>query len=108
MLEQERDMEDQNSVSADVIDNEDVDDVDDLDDSNPNESKNEKFQRLAIKRTNKIIKSIQILENLSNKINYSYTVDEVDQIFDAIEQELSLVKETFLQTDKRNSEFKFK
>ena len=52
------------------------------------ESKHDKFVRLAEARTNKIIDTLQLLGNCSNTSVYEYTMDEVEEIFQAIEQEL--------------------
>lgn len=59
------------------------------------ESKHEKFVRLAEARTNKIIDTLQLLGNCSNKAFYEYSKDEVDQIFQAIEIELKDAKRKF-------------
>lgn len=60
------------------------------------ESKHDKFVRLAEARTNKIIDTLQLLGNCSNTSVYEYTLDEVEEIFQAIEQEL--------RESKRNSQ----
>ena len=52
------------------------------------QEKQEKFRRLAEARTNKIIDMIDLLGNLSNKSHYEYTQEQVDYMFDAIQQEL--------------------
>ena len=53
------------------------------------------FKRLAIARTNRIIKQLQLLRNLSNTSAYSYTEDEIKSVIAAIELELNDVKRTF-------------
>ncbi len=45
------------------------------------ESKRDKFKRLAEKRVNNAIKSINLVGNLSNKNIYDYTDDDVSRIF---------------------------
>ena len=57
--------------------------------SKAEESKHEKFVRLAEARTNKIIDTLQLLGNCANTSFYEYTQDDVDQIFQAIEIDLS-------------------
>jgi len=57
--------------------------------------KNERFVRLAVARTNKIIKMLRLLSNLSNKSIYDYSDDEVKRIFRAIEQELRTARSRF-------------
>ncbi len=60
------------------------------------ETKRATFKRLAVKRANKIVKSLNLLGNLSNKHNYSYTESDVKSIYDAIEEEVRLSKSRFL------------
>lgn len=66
----------------------------------------ENFVRLAESRTNKIIKDIDLLSNLSNKTNYSYTEADIKKIFDAISQNLKNCEKRFqvsLQSGSKNS-----
>lgn len=55
----------------------------------------EKFKRLAEKRVNNAIKNIRLVGNLSNRSNYSYTDQDVDKIFRALEKELKHAKSRF-------------
>lgn len=68
-----------------------------------NNKKAENFVRLAETRTNKIIDMVLLLGNLSNKTNYSYTNEQVEAIFDSIQQALDETKQKFLEepTQKR-------
>lgn len=59
------------------------------------ESKEEKFKRIAALRTQKILNYIKLLGNCSNKVNYSYTQEDISKIFNAIEKELKRVKTLF-------------
>lgn len=59
------------------------------------ESKRSKFVRIAENRTNKIIETIKLLGNCSNKNNYEYTEEDVKKIFGEIERELKLAKLKF-------------
>ena len=61
------------------------------------DKKRENFKRLAENRTNKILDMLNLLGNLSNKSNYSYTEEEVEFIFDTLEKELTKQKEKFLK-----------
>ena len=63
------------------------------------ESKHDKFIRLAEARTNKIIDTLQLLGNCSNTSVYEYTQDEVEEIFQAIEQELREAKKKFTKVE---------
>lgn len=60
-----------------------------------NNSKVDNFVRLAEARTNKIIDMIGLLGNLSNKSNYIYTEDQVESIFNSIQQALDESKQKF-------------
>ncbi len=60
------------------------------------ETKRATFKRLATQRANKIVKSLNLLGNLSNKHNYSFTESDVKSIYDAIEEEVRLSKSRFL------------
>ena len=63
------------------------------------ESKHDKFVRLAEARTNKIIDTQQLLGNCSNTSVYEYTQDEVEETFQAIEQELREAKKKFTKVE---------
>ena len=71
------------------------------------ESRNEKFVRLAESRTNKVIKMLETISNLSNTKSYNYTDDQVKQIFKAIDKQLSKTKASF-NRQRDNSTFKIK
>ena len=60
-----------------------------------NISKTENFVRLAEARTNKIINMIDLLGNLANKSNYSYTDEQIELIFNSIEESLRELKAKF-------------
>ena len=59
------------------------------------ENKHEKFKRIATKRVNDILNKIDVLGNCSNKSNYSYTEEDVQKIFRAIELKLKETKTSF-------------
>jgi len=69
-------------------------------------NKNEKFVKLAESRTNKIIKTIKLLSNLSNRSYYAYSDTDIKAIFEAIEKEIKLAKLKFQQKGKNNNVFK--
>lgn len=71
------------------------------------ETRNEKFVRLAESRTNKVIKQLESISNLSNTKSYSYTEDQVKQIFKAIDKQVALTKASFNKKKGVNS-FKIK
>lgn len=59
------------------------------------EDKNEKFRRLAEARTNKLVDSIRLLGNLSNRYHYDYTQEQVCLMFDSLQSELDEQKKKF-------------
>lgn len=63
------------------------------------ESKHDKFVRLAEARTNKIIDTLQLLGNCSNTSVYEYSQTEVEEIFQAIEQEVREAKKKFMKPE---------
>lgn len=54
-----------------------------------------RFKVLAEKRTNKVIKDIKLIGNLSNKSNYSYTQADANKIYNAIKKALDTMKSRF-------------
>ena len=67
--------------------------------------KEENFIRLAENRTNKVLDMIRLLGNLSNTSNYSYTKEQVEKIFGAIEKELATAKRKFDTIGEENSSY---
>lgn len=61
-----------------------------------NEAKHETFLRLAKPRVQKILNSLRILGNCSNKSSYDYTHFEIIKMFNAISNALDKTKEKFL------------
>ena len=62
------------------------------------ESRENRFRRLAEARVNKIIAMIRLLGNLSSRSIYAYTLEQVEQIFTALQLELTRAKTRFLQS----------
>ena len=60
-----------------------------------NETKEEKFKRIATARTKRILNDLRLLGNCANTSIYSYTEEDVNKIFSAIEKELKRVKALF-------------
>ncbi len=67
--------------------------------------KRERFQRLATKRTQKILDQLRLLGNCSNTSNYTYTDDEVKKIFTAIRKELDEQEARFVSDSKKRKRF---
>lgn len=76
-------------------------------DAKENESKSEKFIRLAQGRVTKARMAISRLAYLSNSSTYEYTPEQVEQMFSALEEELTQVRAKFQKTEKTKKEFSF-
>jgi len=59
------------------------------------DKKQERFERLAVSRTNEVLKKLRVLGHCANRSAYSYTEDEVNKIFTAIEKQLRETKAKF-------------
>lgn len=68
------------------------------------ENRRERFKRLASKRTTNVLNQLRVLSNLSDRNNYDYTDDDVKRIFNAIEDQLHIIKAKF--QSKIRKEFK--
>lgn len=66
--------------------------------TNPEETKSAKFIRLAEKRTGRILKNLKQLSYLSNRGNYEYTQQQLSEMFDAVDRELTAAKNVFIGT----------
>ena len=65
------------------------------------ETKHDKFKRLARLRGERVLRDLQLIQNLSNRRNYEYTDEDVKALFGTIEQELRLAKISFSKSEKR-------
>ena len=65
------------------------------------DNKKDNLKRIAEKRTNKIIESISKLQNLTNTYFYEYTDEQVEAIFEAIQEELDNQKKIFEENKKK-------
>lgn len=68
--------------------------------------KRKKFIKLAESRTNAIIRNLRLLSNLSNKSSYSFTNNDIEEMFKAINEEVKLAKLKFQGKEKKNKYFK--
>ncbi|WP_255247453.1 hypothetical protein [Paucisalibacillus globulus] len=75
-----------------------------LEKSNGNESKHKKFLRIAENRMNRIFADMNLIANLSNKRNYTYTIQEVDELFQAYDDKGNEIRAFF---DPLKEEFTF-
>ena len=72
------------------------------------EVKRAKFVRLAESRTTKALNAIRVIGNLSNRINYSYAPEDIDQIFGALQKELDDCRQRFATVPEEESQTFFK
>ena len=59
------------------------------------QEKEERFRRVAEKRVSRAMKAIHLVGQCSNKRVYSYTDDQVRDMFNAIENEVRLAKQLY-------------
>lgn len=57
--------------------------------------KRERFKRLAVYRTNEILKRLKILGNCANRSAYEYTEEEIKKIFGVVDSKLKEIKGKF-------------
>lgn len=69
------------------------------------ENKRERFIRIAENRTNRIIDTLRLLANCSNKSNYDYTEEDIKKIFTAIEKEVRNTRSAFSGGDCESERF---
>lgn len=72
------------------------------------ETKRERFERIFESRREKVLDAVRLLENCSNKTNYEYDLDEVENIFSEIEDALSEAKAKFTGNSKQKGINSFK
>jgi len=68
-------------------------------------SKGEAFKKIAERRTIRVLDSLRLLGQCSNKRSYEYTEGQVQKIFREIRQAVRDAEQRF-KTSKRNSRFK--
>lgn len=59
----------------------------------------ERFERLAEKRTQGVIKKLDILANCANEQRYDYSDEDIEKIFDAIGRKLRKTRSKFSAED---------
>ncbi len=65
------------------------------------EQKHTKFRAVGVRRTNAVLDSIRLLRQLSNTSSYSYSDEEVDKMFSAIQESLDSARESFAQSKRK-------
>ena len=71
------------------------------------ESREIRFSRLAKIRTEKVLRTIRILGNCSNRANYSYTKEQIEKISESIYESLGNMLSKFTQSKKEQESFSF-
>lgn len=71
------------------------------------DNKKENFKRIAENRVNKILTLYKQLENLSNTSFYEYTNDQIEKIFENLEEELKSTKEKLIKENKEKGKKRF-
>ena len=59
------------------------------------EEKRERFKKLAVYRTNEVLKRLRVLGNCANRSAYEYSEEEVNKIFSEVERRVKEVKAKF-------------
>tara|TARA_B100001059_G_C17835001_1_gene587430 strand:- start:3732 stop:3986 length:255 start_codon:yes stop_codon:yes gene_type:complete len=68
----------------------------------------DRFKRIATKRVNKILDTLELLNNCSNRSSYSYEESEIKKMFTAIKEQLRITEAVFdEQLNKKKSKFNF-
>ena len=71
------------------------------------EGKSEIFIRLATPRVEKILKALRILGNCSNRGNYAYSQEQVDEMFNVITTSVRETFQLFTKSKKEQESFSF-
>jgi hypothetical protein len=66
--------------------------------------KRERFKRLAVYRTNEVLRRLKVLGNCANRSAYEYTEEDINKIFAEIEKRARQIKAKFHFP--KNKEFK--
>lgn len=59
------------------------------------EAKRARFKRIAERRINKVLEALRLIGNVGNKSLYSYTDEEIEKMFDALENKIRETKSKF-------------
>jgi len=73
----------------------------------PKESKAETFIRLAKPRVQNVLRSLRILSNCSNRANYEYNSEQIDKIFDTLNNAMLECEKKFTKTKVEQETFEF-
>ena len=71
-------------------------------------SKRERFEKVASNRVQRILYTLALLQNCSNRNNYDYSQEDVDQMFSEINKALKDTKAAFVNEMNKTSKQGFK
>ena len=60
-------------------------------------TKRERFENVASNRVQRILNTLQLLQNCSNKNNYEYTEKDVDRMFSEITAAVKEAKQSYIK-----------
>jgi hypothetical protein len=67
--------------------------------------KRERFERLAVHRTNEVLRKLKVLGNCANRSAYDYSEEDMNKIFSEIERQFKDTRAKF-HYPKRRADFK--
>lgn len=71
-------------------------------------SKRERFENVASNRVQRILDTLQLLQNCSNKNNYEYTEKDVERMFSEISSAVKEAKRVYLKELNKGNRTGFK
>ncbi len=71
------------------------------------DNKKENFKRISENRVNKILQLLDQLSNLTNTSFYDYSEEDIEKIFNTIEDETKKTKEVLLSAKSKKKKTKF-
>ncbi len=73
-----------------------------------NNSKRERFENVASNRVQRILDTLRLLQNCSNKNNYEYTEKDVDRMFTEISSAVKEAKLAYIRELNKSNKSGFK
>ena len=73
-----------------------------------NTTKRERFENVASNRVQRILDTLQLLQNCSNKNNYEYTEKDVDRLFSEISSAVKAARQAYVRELNKGNKSGFK
>ena len=73
-----------------------------------NTTKRQRFENVASNRVKRILDTLQLLQNCSNKNNYEYTEKDVDKMFSEISSAVKDAKQAYIKELNKGNKSGFK